>query len=59
MVVSRHYCQRALRVPCRLPISLGSIQECRMNWQDVWSAYLWGLAGGVILGSLRAIFKRL
>ncbi len=30
-----------------------------MSWQDVWSAYLWGLAGGVILGSLRAIFKRL
>ncbi len=30
-----------------------------MEWQPIWGAYLWGLAGGVILASLRAVLKRL
>jgi len=55
VVVCRHYRQRAFRVLGSLPLSLGSVPERLMSWQDVWSAYLWGLAGGVILGSLRAI----
>ncbi len=30
-----------------------------MDWQPIWGAYLWGLAGGVILGALRAVLRRL